>query len=394
MGKLTKRTIDSLTTPSQGDKFYWDEELKGLGIKVYSSGKKSFVFQYRNLSGQTKRLTLGTYGKITPELARDLAKEHAAKIASGHDPVEEKHKKKQEAVVNIKISVLAEEYFKAYAEANKRSSSLKEDKGLVRLYILPAFGNVHIQDLTPKMVEDWKVSMRDKPYRANRTLALLSKMYSLAIRWRWVERHPIKGIEKYQEHKRDRWLQEEELTKLCNVLDKYPECTAANLIKMLILTGSRLGETTAATWEQFDLERGIWVKPSHLTKQKKVEYTPLSQTAINFLETLKQDAQGSYLFPGRVPNKPLVNVYAFWKKLLKEANIENIRIHDLRHTYASHLVSSGLSLSIVGKLLGHTQAATTQRYAHLADQALRDATNVFGNKIANLKKNGNIAQES
>ena len=191
-----------------------------------------------------------------------------------------------------------------------------------------------------------------------------------------------------------RWAEGEEFSRLWEVLNKYRGYVSANALIFALLTGSRKGEVYKATWEQFNLEQGVWIKPHQNTKQKKAEYIPLSQEALALLLEIKETSQGPYVFPGRQPDQPITDVKKFWATILKEAQIENLHIHDLRHTYASHLVSSGLSLSIVGKLLGHTQAATTQRYAHLADQALRDATNVFGNKIANLKKNATVSQES
>lgn len=215
-------------------------------------------------------------------------------------------------------------------------------------------------------------------------------MFSLAISWEWIEDNPVKGIEKYQEEKRDRWLNQEELDRLWAVLDKYPTHLTAYIFKFLLLTGARKGEALQATWDQFDLEKGIWTKPSHATKQKKKEYLPLSEKALEILHTLQQlNTQDSpYLFPGRIEGDPIKETKTFWRRVLKEAQLEEVRIHDLRHTHASHLVSSGLSLSIVGKLLGHTQASTTQRYAHLADEPLRQAAELFGSKVGNqpLKK--------
>ena len=236
--------------------------------------------------------------------------------------------------------------------------------------------------------------MLSKPSRANRTLQVLSKMYSLAIRWKLCTSNPVRGITFFKENKRDRWLQEDELNRLLQVLEQHKIYPPAQVIRLILLTGSRKGEVLNAQWNQFDLDRGVWVKPFYLTKQKKTEHVPLSQEALMFLQSLKEHSTSSYVFPGRIADCPLTDIKKFWARVLKEANLTDLRIHDLRHTYASHLVSSGLSLSIVGKLLGHTQAATTQRYAHLADQALRDATNVFGNKIASLKKNGASSQES
>jgi integrase len=241
-----------------------------------------------------------------------------------------------------------------------------------------------VANISHQDIEKLHTSLGERPYQANRVVALLSKMFSLAITWGLREDNPTRGIQKYQEEKRDRWLNEEELQRLWSVLDSYPKHITAYFVKFLILTGARKGETLQATWDQFDLEKGIWRKPSHLTKQKKTEYLPLSDKALSILkETKKLIGKSQYVFPGHIEDQPMKEPKRFWTTVTKAAELENIRIHDLRHTHASHLVSSGLSLSIVGKLLGHTQAATTQRYAHLADAPLRQAAELFSTKVGN-----------
>jgi integrase len=166
------------------------------------------------------------------------------------------------------------------------------------------------------------------------------------------------------------------------VLEQYPQHITAHVFKFLILTGARKSEAMHAKWEQFDLKKGVWTKPSHMTKQKKTEYLPLSDKAISVLEDVKKLRKNSiYVFPGLKEGQPIKEVKTFWKRVIKTANLQNIRIHDLRHTHASHLVSRGLSLSVIGKLLGHTQASTTHRYAHLADEPLRQAVEIFSNEV-------------
>ncbi len=144
-------------------------------------------------------------------------------------------------------------------------------------------------------------------------------------------------------------------------------------------------------WEQFDLEKGVWTKPAHTTKQRRMEHLPLSSQVIEMLKSMKAEADSPFLFPGKVPGKPLQEIKKAWNTIRKKAGLPDVRLHDLRHTYASHLVSSGLSLSIVGKLLGHTQASTTQRYAHLADEPLREATELFGSKMEKLASSNEMA---
>ncbi len=185
--------------------------------------------------------------------------------------------------------------------------------------------------------------------------------------------------------RRDRWLSEEELQRLWAALDEYPDYPPANAIQLQILTGARLGEVLRARRADFDLSRGVWTKPSYETKQKRTEHVPLGEDAAGIVERVIQTSSGDseWLFPGRKEGEPLKDIKRSWMSLLKHASIEDYRRHDNRHTYASHLVSSGLSLEVVGRLLGHTSAQTTKRYAHLADDALREANNVFGRKLPN-----------
>ena len=215
----------------------------------------------------------------------------------------------------------------------------------------------------------------------------MSKMFSLAVEWGWRPDNPVKGMERYGEERRDRWLADDELRRLCAVLDRHPNQRAANAVRLQLLTGARMGEVLNARKDAFDLERGVWTKPSHQTKQKRTEHVPLSAQALILVTvaTGASEPASPHLFPGNVPDQPLRDVKKFWASALREAGIADYRRHDNRHTYASHLVSSGLSLEIVGRLMGHTTAMTTKRYAHLADDPLRAATGRFGAKIAALQ---------
>jgi integrase len=172
------------------------------------------------------------------------------------------------------------------------------------------------------------------------------------------------------------------------VLEQHPNTRAAHAVRLQLLTGARLGEVLASRKEYFDLQRGVWTKPSHQTKQKRTEHIPLSAQAVTLIASIIEtnDPKSSFLFPGNRPDQPLREIKKFWGTAMQQAGIANYRRHDNRHTYASHLVSSGLSLEIVGRLLGHTTATTTKRYAHLADDPLRAATDQFGSKIAGFRQ--------
>ena len=212
--------------------------------------------------------------------------------------------------------------------------------------------------------------------------ALLSKMMNLAKKWEWRTTIRAREFRNFREEKRDRWLSTEEIERLCDALDKHPNQSAANAIRLMLLTGARHGEVLTATWEEFNLELGVWTKPSHHTKQKRTEHVPLSPPAVQLLVSMKEKRRQRISFPRRVAGKPIQEIKRVWSALCKQANLKSVRFHDLRHTYASHLVSSGMSLPIVGRLLGHTQPQTTARYAHLADDPLRQATNRFASIVA------------
>lgn len=382
MPKFTKRFVEAITPDPEKTLKYWDSELKGFGLVILPSGRRTYCIQYRNADRIKKRLKIGVHGHITTEEARDLAKKGLGQVAHGADPAEQKKQ------VNNLFTM--EELVGTYLERHgykKRPKSLEGDQRLIKNVILPRLGRLKVLNVTRTDIELLHKNFQNMPYKANRLLSLLSKMFSLAVSWEWRDDNPVVGIERYQEEKRDRWLNGEELNRLWIVLDQYPTHLTAYVFKLLILTGARKGEALQATWDQFDLEKGVWTKPSHLTKQKKKEHLPLSEKAVDVLQVVRKlIPKGSvYVFPGRIEGEHLKEVKTFWRSALKKAKLENIRIHDLRHTHASHLVSSGLSLSIVGKLLGHTQASTTHRYAHLADGPLREAVELFGSKIDKQK---------
>ncbi|MBP6951530.1 MAG: tyrosine-type recombinase/integrase [Alphaproteobacteria bacterium] len=380
MPKFTKRFVEAIAPDSEKTLKFWDAELKGFGLIVLPSGRRTYCIEYRNVDRVKKRLKIGVHGTITTEEARDLAKKRLGQVAHGEDPTEQKKQLSNLATVEE----LANNYLERYGY-KKRPKSLQEDQKLLQNIILPALGRLKVIYITRRELEALHKHYQDTPYQANRALSLLSKMFNLAMSWGWRNDNPATNIQKYQEEKRDRWLDQEELDRLWEVLDRHSGHMTTYVFKFLILTGARKGEALGATWDQFDLEKGVWTKPSHLTKQKKKEHLPLSEKAVEVLQIVKKRTpKGSvYVFPGRIEGEPLKEIKTFWKTALKEAKLENIRIHDLRHTHASHLVSSGLSLSIVGKLLGHTQASTTQRYAHLADEPLRQAAELFGSKVGN-----------
>lgn len=379
--KITKRFVENLTPPKEGNTVYWDTELTGFGVRITAQGARAFVFRYVH-HRRERRYTIGKFPGVQVAAARKQVDKLNGMIADGKDPLAMRVALRDAPTVKQ----LTEEYVKRHAEPHKRPKSVAEDKAMIKKYILPAVGNHKVAAVCQRDIENLHQKLKKTPYRANRILALLSKMFGLAVAWEWIERNPVRAVKKYPEEKRDRWLRPEELQRVVAALDVCPTKKSANAIRLLLLTGARRGEVLSMTWSQIDFERGVWTKPSAHTKQKRTEKIPLSQSAIELLKAMKEkaDPDTALVFPSPKDKSPMREVGKTWKWVAKKAGVEDVRLHDLRHTYASYLVSNGRTLEEVGRLLGHTQAQTTLRYAHFADDPLRKATETMGSLVKNL----------
>lgn len=311
--------------------------------------------------------------------AKKLATGLLSDVLRGADPVSDA------AIVRNAptITDLAEQYYEIHALPKKRKKSAANDRSMLDRLIVPRLGTQKVSEVSHRDIQTLHNSIKATPYQANRVLALLSKMFELSIIWGMRGENPAKGIEKFHEEKRHRWLSSEELSRLGVALDGHRNQNAANAIRLQLLTGARIGEVLSAQWPDFDLDRGVWIKPSHHTKQKRTEHLPLARAVVALLKKIHEaQRNGSeFVFPGKSKAKPIVDLKKFWKSLIAGADIQDYRIHDNRHTHASQLVSSGMSLAIVGRLLGHTNPMTTQRYAHIADEPLRAAAEVMARKM-------------
>jgi integrase len=401
MAKLTETFAKRVGAPPRGNRIHYDGEISGFGLRVTPRGSKSFILNYR-FSGQERRYTIGPFPEFSVQTARDQAYALRQAISNGEDPFTLREAKQREAVESEArlrtLKELATEYLDRHANVHKRPKSVREDEAMLAGVILPQLGGIRVAHLSRRDISNLHASLKATPYRANRVLALIRKMFNFAIsdnerEWGTTQ-NPASGVQKFQEEKRDRWLSEEELERLSEAMKRYPDkraqltdvsqkqqafvrseaLRAVNAIRLITVTGARKGEALCATWPQFDLDRGMWTKPSHNAKQKRIEHVPLSEQAIAFLRSLPKDDE--YLFPGRT-GAHLTDLKFPWAEICKDAQLDGVRIHDLRHTFASHLVTRGVSLPIVGKLLGHTQTQTTARYAHLADNPVREAANLF-----------------
>jgi integrase len=405
MANLTQTFAKRVKPPELGYDIHWDagnDSIAGFGLRVTAAGIKSFLLNYR-VHGRQRRYTIGQLGAWTAETARQEARRLRTLVDRGEDPFAIQQAYKQQAIEaegrQRTMKDLSDYYLVNHAEVHKRPRSVVEDKAMLGTIILPRLGQMRASSITHRDVSELHATLKATPYRANRVLALMHKMFSFAAggddnEW-GVTRNPAASIPRFHEEKRERWLSEREFERLAVVMQEYPErCAnkadvsekqreflrreaqrAMSAIRLTVVTGCRKGEALTAKWTHFDFTRGVWTKPSHHTKEKKTEHVPLNEQALALLESLPRD--GEYLFPGRRKGAHLTDLKGPWAKVSQLADLSGVRIHDLRHSFASHLVSSGVSLPIVGKLLGHTQPQTTARYAHLADNPLREAANRF-----------------
>lgn len=361
--QLTARLIASLSVPNKGGKVYYDAALPGFGVRITAAGHRAFVLNYRTKEGRERRLTIGSLPSWSLAAARLEAADLRRKIDVGEDPLGELETVRAAPTMRD----LAERFEREHLPVI-RPGTAREYRRHIAARILPALGSLKVAAVSHADIDRLhrRISA-DAPYQANRCASVLSKMFALAIRWKMRVDNPAKGVHRNSEEKRARYLSERELRALVVALDAHPDQQATNVFRLLLLTGARLGEVLSATRSQFDLEAGIWIKPSAHTKQKKEHRVPLSGAAVELLEGI---TVWTFPNPSSLRNS--------WLRICKAAGIEGLRIHDLRHSYASMLVNSGLSLPVIGAMLGHTTPGTTARYAHLADNPLRDAAERVG----------------
>ena len=424
---INQKTVNQLTATPKNC-IVWDSTLRGFGLRASETGVLSFIYNYR-YKGTERRITIGRAPAFTAETARDEAMALYIDLKNGLDPMEDKNAWKGEPTFRD----LADEYMKN-AKRSKRPNSLRNDTRMLEKVIVPALGSRRLGDIGKRHIEDLHDSLEETPYVANRTLSLLSAIFNYGLKEEvpGVVKNPCKGVARNEETKRECWLKENEFQCFCEALDEYREKNrdGADAINLLLLTGSREGEVLKADWSEFDLERSQWRKPSHHTKQRKVEHVQLNPSTVRLLRSMGPKESGS-LFAGRDGEGNRVTLLRPWMQVCKEATDKlaergllakdangqiigglakktsvpgksidtktgkprmldrwhpTIRIHDLRHNFASSLVSSGHSLEEVGALLGHTQASTTMRYAHLQPHSLQAATNTFGDIYERMRK--------
>jgi len=377
---LTNRQIDNLKCQSSKPVYLWDNKISGFGVKALPSGRKTFVLKYRahfgGVGARQRWLKLGLVGSLPLAKAKILAMQNLTLIASGVDPQGLREKKRADPTLNHVWEKFEETQF------NRLKSTTQSDYSYYWCkYIQPRLGRHKAAEIGRADIEAIHTSMSETPYAANRALSLISRILNQCEAWEYrsLNSNPCKLIKPFKEKARERYLSLDELANLNMVLDEMlakDEISfgVANGFRLLILTGARKSEIFGVRLEWLDLGNSKICLPDSKTGKRSIL---LSEEAIRICESQKAHALSlgsQYLFPSPKVGLPLLNVSKAWQKIRVHANIEDVRIHDLRHTCASLAVRSGMSLPVVGRLLGHTQAKTTQRYAHVhADPALEAA---------------------
>jgi integrase len=403
--RITKRVVDGLR-PQAREFAVWDSKLPGFGVRVRPSGAMSYVVVYRAGSGRgapVRRYTISNVGKATPEAARRRAKAILGAVAHGHDPAEEKATERG----TLTVAGLAERFMSEHVEPKRKPGTVAFYRHLLDKIIKPELGATKADKVTRAQVARLHGKLKATPFQANRVLAVIGSMYTFGGRTGIVAEgtNPARRIEQFKEHRRERFLTGEELERLgssiraaeakgvpWDVDETKPKAKhlpkaknrftkigpfAAAAIRLLLFTGCRLREVLHLKWEQVDLERGLLFLADSKTGKKTVILNAPALTVLAGLGRI-----GSYVVPGDNPEKPRADLKRPWEAVAKRARLYGVRLHDLRHTYASFGAGGGLGLPIIGKLLGHTQASTTQRYAHLDADPLRRASEHIGNRLA------------
>ena len=404
IANITKKAVDALKV-GDGEHFVWDTRLTGFGVRIQASGAKSYVLKYRAGTGRTaptRRITIGSVGKLTPDEARGLAKRALGAIAHGADPAASRAAERRAA----SVSELAETFLAQHVEPKlkPRTHALYQD--ILRRLVLPELGSRRAEAITVSEMARLHTKLKRTPYQANRMLVVVGSLYSFAIKQGLISsgKNPTVGIERFPELERERFLAKNELQRLGKALreaetrgipwDPNPQKKvkhapkpenrrtkfsphAIAAIRLLLFTGARVREILDLRWDQVKFDLGLLQLPDSKTGKKAIV---LNGPAIAVLSGLPR--VGPYVVPGDDLDRPRADLNKPWKAVSVRAGLVGVRLHDLRHSHASVGVGAGLGLPIIGKLLGHTQARTTSRYAHLDNDPVRRASEKIGRKLA------------
>ena len=384
---ISKRTVDGLSAAE--DTVFWDHDLPGYGVRVYPTGRKVYVVQSRGPGGP-KRVTLGRHGEIPAEQARGKAAGVIDRIKRGEDPVP------PPPAPGLTVTDLAERYMEGHVAVNCNAHTAGIYRGSLGNHILPALGELAIEAVGREHAAALHYGLRDTPRAANRALMVLTKMFSLAEAWGLAPEgsNPCRFVVKYREHPRERFLAPEEYRRLGRVMDAaqgrggiWRRAVAA--LRLLMLTGCRCNEILTLRWDDVDRTAGELRLRDAKTGARMV---PLTPTAVKVLGSIDRVPGNPWVIAGRGPGAHITNLSVYWYRVREQAGLEDVRIHDLRHSYASRALALGEGLTMIGGLLGHAGVESTARYAHLArDTEKASAAKVGGSIGADIMTGENAA---
>ena len=379
MAKITKRTVDALAGQER-ERVVWDDDLKGFGVRVHPTGRKVYIVKTR-YRGRVIKMTIGPHGAVTPSYARVRAAEIITDARAGKNPAG----RSADAPTMI---ALGKRFLKEYVSTHCKPSTAEEYRRSVKLFIDPRVGRYRVPDIQRSDIAALHHDMRDTPYQANRTLGVLSKMFNLAELWdlRPDGTNPCRHVKRFREEKRERFLSDIEYQRLGAALkaievDGSETASAIAAVRLLMLTGCRLSEIQKLRWEHVDLGASELRLPDTKTGAKVVY---LGDPAIAVLERIDRRDGNPWVIAGRKPGGHLTDLQHPWRRIRARAGLDDVRIHDLRHSFASGGLLVGEGLPMIGKLLGHTQVQTTARYAHLANDPVKSAANRIASRIAEV----------
>jgi len=381
--RLTNKRIRD-AKPDQAETFLWDDDVPGLGVRIRPTSK-TYVLRYRIGRGRDasqRRSALGKCSVLSLSDARAMAREYLLEVAKGGDPFGQQQAKRTAPT----MADLFERYISDHARPHKKPRSIEEDLRLIRLHLAPAFARRKVSEMTRDEIDRWHKSKKATPGAANRARALLSKAMNLAEVWGWRPdgSNPVRNIKPFKESEgAERFLSPAELRAMGEALRAYEaeggSPIAATAIRFLALTGARRSEALSLRWDWVDFEGGRLNLPESKTGKKVIT---LNAAALALLADIPRMAHNPYVFPGEAAGGHLVDLKRPWKLVRERAGLANVRLHDLRHSFASLGAAGGMGLPVIGALLGHKETRTTQRYAHLADDPLRAASEAIGGQVA------------
>lgn len=365
--RLSRQAIDEACPNTT----LWDSEIPGFGLRVTGGGSKAFIFQFRALSGNQGKLTIGRYPSMTTDEARKVARRHRVLVDNGGNPSHDRRAVRQAASVLDYMEV----YLGPYAQKKQLAqTTVREARRTLEKYVLPRIGSRKLETIRTSEVESLMAAAHELsgPGQANRAKAILSKMFNLAIMDQVVTFNPCRAVENYRIERRWEHLSPTQCATLLAACDDFPDQVSANVVRLLLFTGARLREVLKAEWSQFDLEAGVWTKPSAHTKSRRVHRLALPEEAIAIIRIMRRSSLSErWLFPGRNPENHRADFKRPWAAILEMAGIGHWRCHDLRRTTASIMLSEGEDITVIGKTLGHTQMQTTLSYSFLNSEKQR-----------------------